>query len=169
MKQNGFHKLYIEELKDLYSAETQLTKALPKMAKAASSDELRQAIEQHLKETEGHVQRLEQIFEKLERSPRGKRCKGMAGLIEEGSELLKEKGEMEAEVLDAGLIAAAQRVEHYEIAAYGTARTFAQRLGQQEVAKLLQQTLDEEYAADRKLTAIAEGGVNQEAQAQAQS
>ncbi|RIK35818.1 MAG: ferritin-like domain-containing protein [Chloroflexi bacterium] len=166
MKQNGFHKLYIEELKDLYSAETQLTKALPKMAKAASSDELRQAIEQHLKETEGHVQRLEQIFEKLERSPRGKRCKGMAGLIEEGSELLKEKGEMEAEVLDAGLIAAAQRVEHYEIAAYGTARTFAQRLGQQEVAKLLQQTLDEEYAADRKLTAIAEGGVNQEAQAQ---
>jgi ferritin-like metal-binding protein YciE len=167
MKQDGFHKLYIEELKDLYSAETQLTKALPKMAKAASSDELRQAMEQHLKETEGHVQRLEKIFEKLERSPRGKRCKGMAGLIEEGNELLKEKDDLEAEVLDAGLIAAAQRVEHYEIAAYGTARTFAQRLGHQEVAQLLQQTLDEEYATDKKLTAIAEGGVNQEAQAQA--
>jgi ferritin-like metal-binding protein YciE len=167
MKQDGFHKLYIEELKDLYSAETQLTKALPKMAKAASSDDLRRAMEQHLKETEGHVQRLEQIFEQLERSPRGKRCKGMAGLIEEGSELLKEKDDMEAEVLDAGLIAAAQRVEHYEIAAYGTARTFAQRLGHQEAAQLLQQTLDEEYAADQKLTAIAEGGVNQEAQAQA--
>jgi ferritin-like metal-binding protein YciE len=167
MKQDGFHKLYIEELKDLYSAETQLTKALPKMAKAASSDDLRRAMEQHLKETEGHVQRLEQIFEKLERSPRGKRCKGMAGLIEEGSELLKEKDDLEAEVLDAGLIAAAQRVEHYEIAAYGTARTFAQRLGHQEVAQLLQQTLDEEYATDKKLTAIAEGGVNQEAQAQA--
>jgi ferritin-like metal-binding protein YciE len=167
MNQDGFYKLYIEELKDLYSAETQLTKALPKMAKAASSDELRQAMEKHLAETEGHVKRLEQIFEKLERSPRGKRCKGMAGLIEEGSELLKEKGEMEAEVLDAGLIAAAQRVEHYEIAAYGTARTFAQRLGHQEAAQLLQQTLDEEYATDRKLTALAEGGINQEAQAQA--
>lgn len=166
MKHDGFNKLYVEELKDLYSAETQLTKALPKIAQAASSEQLRQAFEQHLKETEGHVQRLEQIFEKLEWSPRGKRCKGMAGLIEEGSELIGEKGALDADVLDAGLIAAAQRVEHYEIAAYGTARAFAEQLGHREAAQLLQQTLDEEYAADKHLTAIAEGGVNQEAQAQ---
>jgi ferritin-like metal-binding protein YciE len=166
MQQNGFHKLFIEELKDLYSAETQLTKALPKMAKAASSAELRRAFEQHLQETEGHIQRLEQIFQELERSPRGKRCKGMAGLIEEGSEMIEEHKDGEAEVLDAGLIAAAQRVEHYEIAAYGTARTFAQQMGHQKAVNLLQQTLDEEYATDKKLTALAESRVNPEAQAQ---
>jgi ferritin-like metal-binding protein YciE len=166
MQQNGFHKLFIEELKDLYSAESQLTKALPKMAKSASSEELRRAFEQHLQETQGHIQRLEQIFQELERSPRGKKCKGMEGLIEEGSEMLKEKDKYEPEVLDAGLIAAAQRVEHYEIAAYGTARTFAQQMGHQNAVKLLQQTLDEEYATDKKLTALAERRINQEAQAQ---
>lgn len=154
----------MEELKDLYSAETQLTKALPKMAKGANSPQLRQAFESHLKETEVHVQRLEQIFEGLDGSPRGKKCKGMEGLIEEGAELLKEKSDFDPDTLDAGLIGAAQRVEHYEIAAYGTARTFAEQLGEEKAASLLQQTLDEEYAADKKLTALAESGINQEAE-----
>jgi ferritin-like metal-binding protein YciE len=125
---------------------------------------LQQAFESHLAETKGHVQRLEQIFQGLDRSPKGKKCKGMAGLIEEGAELLEEQGKLDAAVLDAGLIGAAQRVEHYEIAAYGTVRTFAQQLGDQAAAQLLQQTLDEEYAADQKLTALAEGGLNQAAQ-----
>jgi ferritin-like metal-binding protein YciE len=160
----GLQKLYVEELKDLYSAETQLTKALPKMAKGATSPQLRQAFETHLRETEGHVQRLQQIFEGLEAGARGKKCKGMEGLIEEGEELLKEKSDFEPDALDAGLIGAAQRVEHYEIAAYGTARTFAQQLGEEEAARLLQQTLDEEYATDEKLTALAVGGINQEAE-----
>lgn len=164
MPSADFKKLYIDELKDLYSAETQLTTALPKLAKAASAPALQQAFESHLAETKGHVQRLEQIFQGLDRSPKGKKCKGMAGLIEEGAELLEEQGKLDAAVLDAGLIGAAQRVEHYEIAAYGTVRTFAQQLGDQAAAQLLQQTLDEEYAADQKLTALAEGGLNQAAQ-----
>jgi len=156
-------ELYKEELKDLYSAETQLVTALPKMAKAASSLALKQAFETHLEETKGHVKRLEQIFEMLEGSPKGKKCKAMEGLVEEGAELIKEKADFEPEALDAGLIGAAQRVEHYEIAAYGTARTFAQQLGDQQAATLLQQTLDEEMAADEKLSALAVGGINQQA------
>jgi ferritin-like metal-binding protein YciE len=159
----ALNDLYKEELKDLYSAETQLVAALPKMAKAASSPELKQAFEIHLEETKGHVKRLEQIFETLEGSPKGKKCKAMEGLVEEGAELIKEKADFEPEALDAGLIGAAQRVEHYEIAAYGTARTFAQQLGDQQAATLLQQTLDEEMAADEKLTALAVGRINRQA------
>lgn len=165
MSSGNFTKLYVDQLKDLYSAETQLTAALPKLAKAASTPALQEAFQMHLEETKGHVQRIEQIFETLEGSPKGKKCKAMEGLIEEGAELLKEKNKFEAEVLDAGLIGAAQRVEHYEIAAYGTARTLAQQLGDTAAANLLQQTLDEEYAADQKLTALATGGINAEARA----
>jgi ferritin-like metal-binding protein YciE len=160
----ALQELFVEELKDLYSAEVQLTKALPKMAKGATSPQLRQAFETHLRETEGHVQRLEQIFEGLPGTTRGKRCKGMEGLIEEGADLLKEKSDFDPDALDAGLIGAAQKVEHYEIASYGTARTFAQQLGKQEAAQLLQQTLNEESATNEKLTALAVGGINQEAQ-----
>ena len=159
----ALNDLYTEELKDLYSAESQLVVALPKMAKAASSPILKQAFEAHLEETKGHVKRLEQIFETLKGSPKGKKCKAMEGLVEEGAELIKEKADFEPEVVDAGLIGAAQRVQHYEIAAYGTVRTFAQQLGYQEAARLLQQTLDEEAAADQKLTALAVGRINQAA------
>jgi len=165
MSSEKFTKLYVDQLKDLYNAETQLTVALPKLAKAASTPALQEAFQMHLEETKGHVQRIEKIFETLEGSPKGKKCKAMEGLIEEGAELLKEKNKFEAEVLDAGLIGAAQRVEHYEIAAYGTARTLAQQLGDTAAANLLQQTLDEEYAADQKLTALATGGINAEARA----
>lgn len=166
MKAKEFSKLYLDQLKDIYSAENQLVRALPKMAKAASSNQLQQAFTMHLEETKGQVQRLEQIFSELKASTRGPKCKGMEGLIEEGTELLEKHEKMEGEVLDAGLIAAAQRIEHYEIAAYGTARTFAQQLGYHEAAQLLQQTLDEEHATDQKLTAIATGEVNKEAQLQ---
>ncbi|HVT98702.1 MAG TPA: ferritin-like domain-containing protein [Acidobacteriaceae bacterium] len=162
MKNENLRELLVEELKDLYSAENQLTKALPKVAKNASDPELKKAIESHLKETEGHVARLEQIFEKLEGSPRGKTCEGMKGLITEADERIKEGGE--PAVLDAGLIADAQRVEHYEISAYGSARTFANLLGEKEIARLLEQTLKEEKAADEKLTSIAES-INVEAKA----
>jgi ferritin-like metal-binding protein YciE len=155
--------LYKEELKDLYSAESQLVAALPKMAKAASSPELKKAFESHLEETKVQIQRLEQVFEEIEGSPRGKKCKAMEGLVEEGSELIKEKSEFEPAVLDAALIGAAQRIEHYEIAAYGTVRTFAQQLGYAKAADLLQQTLDEESAADEKLTTLAVSGINQQA------
>jgi ferritin-like metal-binding protein YciE len=161
MKLDNLRKLYIEELRDLYSAENQLLKALPKMAKGASSDELKQAFESHLQETEGHVERLETIFEDLDESPKGKTCHAMKGLVEEGSEILEEEGD--ESVLDAGIIAAAQKVEHYEIASYGTVRTFAELLGEKDAAKLLQETLDEEGAADEKLTELAEGIVNPEA------
>lgn len=165
MKLDNLTKLYIEQLKDIYSAESQLTRALPKMAKAANAASLKQAFETHWAETKTHVERLESIFQTLQRSPRGPKCKGMAGLLEEGDELMKEE-DITDDVLDAGLIAAAQRVEHYEIAAYGTVRTFAQRLGHAEIAQLLQQTLDEEYATDQKLTTIAaaDSGVNEQAQ-----
>jgi len=163
MKMKSFEDLFHHELKDLYSAEKQLTKALPKMAKAASNEELRQAFEDHLEETEGQIERLEQIFKQLEiPTTRVQKCKAMEGLIEEGKEILEE--DMEPELLDAALICAAQRVEHYEIAAYGCARTFAQRLGYGEIADLLQTTLDEEGNADKKLTEIAESVVNQEAE-----
>jgi len=154
MKLETLHDLFLNELRDLYSAENQLTKALPKMAKAASSNDLRTAFEQHLRETEMQVQRLEKIFTQLEESPKGKKCKAMAGLIEEGKEMIDE--DASAAVKDAGLIAAAQRVEHYEIAGYGTVRTYAELLGFDDVAGLLQQTLDEESACDEKLTELAQ-------------
>jgi Uncharacterized protein conserved in bacteria len=157
----SLNDLLMHELKDLYSAEKQLTKALPKMIKAADSADLKQAFENHLTETEEHVKRLEKIFQQLEFSGRGMKCKAMEGLIEEGKTVLEE--EMDDNVRDAAIIAAAQRVEHYEIAGYGCARTFAQRLGQDDVADLLQQTLDEEKAADEKLTQIAMEHVNAEA------
>ena len=161
MKLDTLKKLYIEELRDVYSAEQQLVKALPKMAKGASSGELREAIETHLEETKGQIERLEQIFEGLDESPKGKTCQAMKGLIEEGSEILDEKGE--ESVLDAGIIAAAQKVEHYEIATYGTLRTWADLLNQDEAAGLLQDTLDEEGEADKKLNELAEEIVNPEA------
>jgi ferritin-like metal-binding protein YciE len=154
MADKGLKELYIDELKDLYNAESQLVKALPKMAKAASSDELRSGIEEHLEQTRGHVQRLEQIFEALGENPRGKKCKGMAGLVEEGAEVIEE--DFEGSVKDAALIGAAQRVEHYEMAAYGTVRAFAEELGETEHASLLNQTLEEEKETDEKLTKMAE-------------
>ncbi len=148
-------------MRDLYNAENQLVKALPKMAKSAATPELKKAFESHLKETKTHIDRLEKIFKKLGKKPSGKTCKAMKGLVEEGSEMMKEDG---AEVvIDAGLIGAAQRVEHYEMAGYGVVRTFAGVLGETEAQKLLQTTLDEEGAADQKLTKIAEGFVNDEA------
>jgi len=163
MKIKSFEDLFHHELKDLYSAEKQLTKALPKMAKAATNEELKQAFEDHLQETEGQIERLDQIFQQLEiPTTRVQKCKAMEGLIEEGKEIMEE--DLEPELLDAALICAAQRVEHYEIAAYGCARTFAQRLGFDDIVELLQATLDEEGNADKKLTEIAESIVNQEAE-----
>ena len=153
MPNEGLKELYVDELKDLYNAETQLVKALPKMAKAASSEELRSGFEEHLEQTKGHVQRLEQIFEMLDESPKGKKCKGMEGLIEEGSEIMEE--DFEDALLDAALIGAAQRVEHYEIAAYGTVRAFAEELGESEHASLLAETLEEEKETDEKLSELA--------------
>lgn len=157
MSMDTLSDLLEDELKDLYSAENQLIKALPKMAKKAASPKLKAAFTAHLKETEGHVSRLTKISEKLDIKLTGKKCAAMEGLVEEGSEVISEKGE--PAVIDAALIGAAQRVEHYEIAAYGTARAMAETLGHTEVASLLQQTLDEEGEADKKLTAIAEGEV----------
>lgn len=153
--------LYMDLLKDLYSAEKQLVKALPKMAKNAQSPDLQKAFQEHLRQTEGQVERIERIFSDLEGSPRGKKCVGMEGLIEEGNELLKE--DTEPDVLDAGLIAAAQKVEHYEIAAYGTASAHARQLGFSSVAQLLDQTLEEEKMTDEKLTKIAKNQVNVQA------
>ena len=152
MTNESLKELYIDELRDLYSAETQLVKALPKLAKAATSEELSAAFEEHLEQTNGHVQRLEQIFESLDESPKGKKCVGMEGLIKEGSELT---GEFEGELLDAGLISAAQRVEHYEIAAYGTVAAFAELLGETEQQSLLNETLQEEKETDEKLTELS--------------
>jgi ferritin-like metal-binding protein YciE len=161
MKLNTLRDLYVEQLRDLYDAEKQLTKALPKMAKAATSPKLKEAFETHLRETEGHVKRLEQVFTALDMAARGKKCKAMQGLIEEGSEMMEENAE--PEVMDAGLIAAAQRVEHYEMAGYGTVRTYAQTLGEKQAVTLLQQTLDEEKHADELLTQIAENAINVQA------
>jgi len=160
MQENSLQQLYVEQLKDLYNAENQLVKALPKMAKAAKSEALREGFEQHLQQTKGHVQRLEQIFEALDESPKGRKCAGMQGLVQEGEEVIEENSDDGA--LDAGLIASAQRVEHYEIAGYGSVRTFAELLGESEAANLLQQTLDEEKETDEKLTEIAKE-VNAEA------
>ena len=153
--------LYIEELKDIYNAENQLIKALPKMAAGANHNNLRAAFELHLEETREHVARLDTIFKDLDAKPTGKHCKGMEGLIEEGKEMLEE--EADPDVRDAGLIGAAQRVEHYEMAAYGTVRTLALQLGLNEHAEILQRTLDEEGETDKKLTALAESGVNKDA------
>jgi len=161
MRLDSLKKLYVQELRDLYSAENQILTALPKLAKAASSPELQAAFQTHLHETEGQVRRLETIFQKLGETPGGKTCQAMKGLVEEGDELLKENAE--PEVRDAGLIAAAQRVEHYEIAGYGTVRTYARLLGDDEAGRLLQQTLDEEGETDKKLTRLAEQLINREA------
>jgi ferritin-like metal-binding protein YciE len=161
MKLDTLRKLYVSELRDLYNAEKQLVKALPKMAKAAASDELRQALENHLEQTEDHVERLEQVFSDLDEKPTGKTCRAMEGLIEEGAEIVKEKGE--ESVLDAGIIVAAQKVEHYEIAGYGSVRTFAKLLGEDQAAGLLQKTLEEESQANELLNGLAEEIVNPEA------
>lgn len=162
MKVENLRQLLVDELRDLYSAETQLTKALPKVSKHAHDSKLQQAVEHHLQETEGHVKRLEKIFEKLGESPKGKTCEGMKGLITEADERMKTRGD--AATLDAGLIADAQRVEHYEISAYGSSRTFANLLGEKEIVSLLEQTLNEEKAADSKLNQIAQS-INVEAKA----
>jgi ferritin-like metal-binding protein YciE len=158
MSLDNLNKLFLNELKDIYNAEKQILAALPRMAKAAESPELAQALTQHRRETEGQVDRLEQIFDEIEQPARGKKCKGMEGLLEEGKEILEEDGE--GSVIDAAIIASAQRVEHYEIAAYGCLRTYADLLGYRGAVKLLEQTLKEEEAADKKLTELGEGGIN---------
>jgi ferritin-like metal-binding protein YciE len=161
MANESLRQLYVEELRDLYNAETQLTKALPKMAKASSNDELRQGFEEHLRQTSEHVSRLEQIFEMLGEKPSGKKCLGMEGLVKEGAETMKE--DYEGALMDAAIIGAAQRVEHYEIAAYGTVREFAELLGEDEHVSLLEETLEEEKQTDEKLTQLAEE-INPQAQ-----
>ena len=166
MSLDSLQSLFLEELKDIYHAEKQLLRALPRMAKAASSPDLQQAFTRHHRETEGQVQRLERVFKELGQTPRAKKCEGMAGLVEEGKQIMQEDGE--PAVIDAALIAAAQRVEHYEIAAYGCLRTYAQLLGLSGAERLLQQNLDEEEATDEKLNALAEGGINQAAVAVAE-
>ena len=158
MKLESLEDLFVHLLKDLYSAEKQITRALPKLAKAVEDEDLAEALETHLEETKGQVERLERIFEDLDVSPGRKKCVGMEGLLEEGSELVAE--DPEPAVLDAGVIASAQKVEHYEIASYGTAVEWARVLGNAKAEKLLQETLDEEYEADKKLTAVAESSVN---------
>jgi ferritin-like metal-binding protein YciE len=162
MKIETLRELLIDELQDLHSAEQQITKALPKLIKASHNPQLKQAFEHHLEETKNHVTRLEQILNRMNESPKGKTCEGMKGLLKEGEERVSDGGE--AEVLDAGIISAAQRVEHYEIAAYGSARTYAELLGDQEAVRLLNQTLEEEKSADSKLNQVART-VNIEAKA----
>jgi ferritin-like metal-binding protein YciE len=161
MKLESLKDLYLEQLKDLYSAETQLLDALPKMADGASAPDLKQAFSEHLRQTQEHVRRLERIFGTLGESPKGHTCEGMKGLVREGEQMLQMKGE--PAVLDAGLIAAAQRVEHYEIAGYGTVRTYAELLGHDDQVALLERTLDEEEQTDELLTRLAESHVNEEA------
>ena len=162
MSETGtLHTAFIDELRDTYDAERQLTKALPKLAKTASSPALRKAFETHLKETENQIVRLEQVFENLDEKARGKHCDGIAGIIEEGKSIMEE--DFDETTMDACLIASGQRAEHYEMAAYGTLIAWAKAMGHQEAAVLLQRTLDEEKAADAKLSALAEGGINQKA------
>ena len=161
MKLKTLHDLYVDELKDLYNAEHQILKALPKLIKTASAPELADAFEEHRKVTEGQVERLEKVFKMLNLSPKGKKCKAMEGLLEEGKEMMSE--DAEPAVMDAGLISAAQRVEHYEMAGYGCVRTFARLLGYDKAADLLQETLAEESEADKKLTELAESVINVEA------
>ena len=163
MKLESLKDLYLEQLKDLYSAETQLVDALPKMAERATSPDLKKGFQDHLRQTQEHVSRLEQIFRELGESPKGHTCEGMKGLIKEGEEMIKMKGD--DTVIDAGLIAAAQRVEHYEIAGYGTVRTYAETLGHSQHVTLLDKTLQEEEMTDEKLTQLAESHINQEATA----
>jgi len=155
------HDAFIDELRDSYDAERQLTKALPKLAKAATNPQLREAFETHLQETQGHIERLEQVFASLDEKVRGKHCDGIAGIIEEGKAAMEE--DFDESTLDACLIAAGQRAEHYEMAAYGTLVAWARAMGHDEAADLLQETLDEEKATDEKLTELAEGGINEEA------
>jgi ferritin-like metal-binding protein YciE len=159
-KMDTLDELYTDLLKDLYSAEKQIAKALPKMAKAAQSPDLQKAFNEHLKQTERQAERIEKIFSDLDGSPRGKKCVGMEGLIKEGDEAMKSA---EKDAVDAALIAAAQKVEHYEISSYGTARTWAQRMGHDKAARILQETLDEESRTNEKLTSIAESHANMEA------
>jgi len=154
MQESALKELYLDELKDLYDAENQLVKALPKLAKAAASEELRSGFEEHLEQTKGHVQRLEEVFKLLGEKAKGKKCKGMEGLVNEGKEMMEE--DFEDDVMDAALISAAQRVEHYEIAAYGTVRTYAEILGQDEAVSILEETLSEEKETDEKLTELAQ-------------
>ncbi len=163
MDLDSLRELFVDGLKDLYSGEKQILQVLPKMAKKASNPELKKIFEEHLEVTRRQVERLDMIFEELGKSPRGKKCKGMEGLLEEGKEIMME--DMEPEILDASLIAAAQRVEHYEIAGYGTMRTYAQLLGDSQAVKLLQQTLDEEDETDKRLTELAEKNINVEEEA----
>ncbi len=160
MKSNRLKHLYVEELKDLYSAENQLVKAIPKIAKASTSPDLRAGFEEHLGQTKEHVARLERIFKALGETPTGKKCKGMEGLIKEGAEMIEE--DKAPEELDAGLISAAQRVEHYEMAGYGCVATYAKLLGEDEAESLLRETLEEERATDMKLTQLS-GDINVEA------
>jgi ferritin-like metal-binding protein YciE len=162
MKMDNLQDLLIEDLKDLYDAEHQITKALPKMAKAASSQELKNAFEEHLTQTENHIKRLEQVFESMGKKATRKTCQAMKGLVEEGSETMKE--DADPEVMDAALIGAAQKVEHYEIASYGTVATYAQMLGHNQAVQLLRATLQEEKQTDDKLTMLAERKINQRAQ-----
>lgn len=166
MKLHSLEDLFVEQLRDLYDAEKQLVKALPKMAKAASSEELRDAFGEHLDQTRGHVERLEQVFDLFGKKARGKTCEAMEGLVDEGAEMID--ADAEPMVRDAGLIAAAQRVEHYEIAAYGCLHTWARQLSKHEIAEILEQTLNEEKATDQKLTHLAEGAVNLVAEHQPQ-
>jgi len=161
MEMDSLRDLYVDELKDLYSAEKQILQALPKMVKKATNEQLKKAFQEHLEVTQVQLERLDKVFEEIGKSPRGKKCKAMEGLVEEGKEMMQE--DMEPEVMDAALIAAAQRIEHYEMAGYGTVRTYAQLLGEKNQAKLLQQTLDEEGDADKKLTQLAESSINVEA------
>ena len=161
MKLNSLRDLYVSELKDLYDAENRILKALPKMAEAASSPDLRGAFEHHLQQTRRHAERLEQILRGLNESPKGQKCKGIEGIIDEGEDLISK--DAPASVCDAALISAAQRVEHYEIAAYGTVRTYARRLGFEDQADLLNQTLQEEGETDKKLTNLAESYINEQA------
>ncbi len=163
MAENGLEQLFMDELKDVYNAENQILQALPKMAKAAQSDDLRQAFEMHLEQTRGQVQRLDKIFQMHNMKSAGKMCRGIQGIIEEGQEMMGEKM-LQGPALDAALIAAAQKVEHYEMATYGTLRTWAKELGDDQAAKLLQQTLDEEGDTDHKLTALAERRINVKAE-----
>lgn len=161
MKIDNMEKLFLAEIEDLYDCEKRLTKALPKMAKASTSPELRQAFESHLRETQGHVERLERVFSEMGKSPKAETCEAIKGLIEEGEQMISNTDQ--SPLRDAGVIAAANRVEHYEIAAYGSARTFAQTLGLSSAVSLLEQTLEEEKKADKKLTELAETMINMEA------
>jgi ferritin-like metal-binding protein YciE len=161
MQMESLQELLVHDLRDLYNAETQLLKAMPRMARKASNPDLKRAFEVHLRETEGHVERLQKVFEKLGKKPTGKKCAAMEGLIEEGKEAMGE--DMDDDTMDAALIATAQKIEHYEIAGYGTTRTWAQQIGDDQTARVLQTILDEEGKTDKLLTQLAESVVNVEA------